>query len=76
MPPTEMTFGRAIATARKAKGLSQKDLAAKIRHKVDATIRGHVFCSFLALILKAELEQRIMALGRDGSRSEILADLD
>jgi hypothetical protein len=47
-----------------------------IFHKVDATIRGHVFCSFLALVLKAELEQRIMALGRDGSWSEILADLD
>jgi transcriptional regulator with XRE-family HTH domain len=30
MPPIEMTFGRAIATARKAKGLSQKDLAAMI----------------------------------------------
>jgi hypothetical protein len=45
-------------------------------HKLDATIRGHVFCSFLALVLKAELEQRIAALGRDGSWSEILADLD
>jgi transcriptional regulator with XRE-family HTH domain len=30
MPPTEMTFGRAIATARKEKGLSQKELAALI----------------------------------------------
>jgi hypothetical protein len=35
-----------------------------------------VFCSFLALVLKSELEQRIAALGRDGSWSEILADLD
>jgi hypothetical protein len=35
-----------------------------------------VFCSFLALVLKRELEQRIAALGRDGSWSEILADLD
>jgi hypothetical protein len=47
-----------------------------IFHKVDETIRGHVFCSFLALVLKAELEQRIAALGRDGSWPEILADLD
>jgi hypothetical protein len=47
-----------------------------IFHKVDETIRGHVFCSFLALVLKSELEQRIAALGRDGSWSEILADLD
>jgi hypothetical protein len=47
-----------------------------IFHKLDVTIRGHVFCSFLALVLKAELEQRIAALGRDGSWSEICADLD
>jgi hypothetical protein len=47
-----------------------------IFHKLDETIRGHVFCSFLALVLKSELEQRIAALGRDGSWSEILADLD
>jgi hypothetical protein len=25
-------------------------------HKRDETIRGHVFCSFLALLLKQELE--------------------
>ena len=47
-----------------------------IFHKVDETIRGHVFCSFLALVLKSELEQRIAELGRDGSWSEIRADLD
>ena len=47
-----------------------------IFHKLDETIRGHVFCSFLALMLKSELEQRIAALGRDGSWSEIRADLD
>ena len=47
-----------------------------IFHKRDATIRGHVFCSLLALVLKAELEQRIAALGRDGSWPAILADLD
>ena len=47
-----------------------------IFHKLDETIRGHVFCSFLALVLKSELEQRIAALGRDGSWSEILADLN
>ena len=47
-----------------------------IFHKLDETIRGHVFCSFLALVLKSELEHRIAALGRDGSWSEIRADLD
>ena len=61
------------ATFRTAKHL----LATRpIFHKLDETIRGHVFCSFLALVLKSELEQRIAALGRDGSWSEILADLD
>ena len=47
-----------------------------IFHKLDETIRGHVFCSFLALVLKSELEQRIAALGADGSWSEIRADLN
>jgi len=47
-----------------------------IFHKLDETIRGHVFCSFLALVLKSELEQRIAALGADSSWSEIRADLD
>ena len=30
-----------------------------IFHKCDATIRGHVFCSFLALLLRKELENRL-----------------
>jgi Transposase DDE domain len=47
-----------------------------IFHKLDETIRGHVFCSFLALVLKIELEQRIAASGETGSWPEILSDLD
>ena len=47
-----------------------------IFHKLDETIRGHVFCSFLALVLKAELEARIAALGNTGSWPAIIADLD
>ena len=47
-----------------------------IFHKLDETIRGHVFCSFLALVLKKELEDRIAALGHTGSWPAILADLD
>ena len=46
-----------------------------IFRKRDETIRGHVFCSFLALVLKTELESRIETLGREGSWPEILADL-
>ena len=37
---------------------------------------GHVFCGFLALVLKTALEDRIAALGRSGSWPEIIADLD
>jgi transposase len=56
-----------------------------IYHKLDETIRGHVSCSFLALVLKKELEDRIAALGErapDGAATpnsswpDILADLD
>ena len=50
-----------------------------IYHKLDETIRGHVSCSFLALVLKKELEDRIAAMGEAApcaSWPEILADLD
>jgi hypothetical protein len=47
-----------------------------IFHKLDETIRGHVFCSFLALALKKALEDRIADLGSSGSWPEIIADLD
>ena len=47
-----------------------------IFHKLDETIRGHVFCSFLALVLKAELDARIAALGQTASWPAIIADLD
>jgi transposase len=47
-----------------------------IFHKLDATIRGHVFCSFLALVLKAELEARIEQLGHTASWPAMIADLD
>ena len=45
-------------------------------HKLDETIRGHVSCSFLALVLKKALEDRIADLGKPGSWPEMLADLD
>jgi hypothetical protein len=45
-------------------------------HERDATIRGQVFCNFLALVLKKALEDRIAMLGRRGSWPEIIADLD
>jgi hypothetical protein len=47
-----------------------------IFHKLDETICGHVSCSFLALVMKKELEDRIANLGLAGSWPDILADLD
>jgi transposase len=47
-----------------------------IFHKLDETIRGHVFCSFVALVLKAELEACIERLGHKASWPAIVADLD
>ena len=47
-----------------------------IYHKWDATIRGHVFCSFLALLLKAELEQRLRERGESWEWAEIVRGLE
>jgi hypothetical protein len=47
-----------------------------IFHKLDETIRGHVFCSFLGLVLKKALEDRVSALGGSSSWPQIVADLD
>ena len=42
-----------------------------IYHQLDETIRGHVACSFLALVLKKELEDRLAAV--DQRRPRLLA---
>jgi len=47
-----------------------------IYHKCDETIRGHVFCSFLALLLKAELEKRLEERGEPWEWAEVLRGLD
>ena len=47
-----------------------------IYHKRDETIRGHVFCSFLALMLRKELQDRLQACGHQFEWAEILRDLD
>ncbi len=46
-----------------------------IYHKRDETIRGHVFCSFLALTLMKELESRLSAKGLDLEWADVLHDL-
>jgi hypothetical protein len=47
-----------------------------IFHKYDETIRGHIFCSFLALILRKELEDRLIAAGHDFEWADIVQDLE
>jgi transposase len=47
-----------------------------IYHRCDETIRGHVFCSFLALVLRDELQRRLAARGHDFEWADVLADLE
>ena len=41
----------------------------------DETIRGHVFCSFLALVLRQEFEERLEAKGLSLEWADVLSDL-
>jgi hypothetical protein len=47
-----------------------------IYHQRDETIRGHVFCSFLALLLRYELQARLRAHGHPFEWADVLQDLD
>jgi hypothetical protein len=47
-----------------------------IFHQRDDTIRGHVFCSFLALVLRDELERRLAQRGYKLEWADILQDLE
>jgi hypothetical protein len=47
-----------------------------IYHSSDAAIRGHVFCSFLALILRKEFDARCRAAGQQYEWGDVLRDLD
>jgi len=47
-----------------------------IYHSSDAAIRGHVFCSFLALVLRKELDERCHAVGFRPEWGDVLRDLD
>lgn len=47
-----------------------------IYHSSDAAIRGHVFCSFLALVLRKELQSRCAAAGIKPEWGDVLRDLD
>jgi transposase len=66
-------------TFRTTKGLFE---TRPIYHKLDETIRGHVACSFLALVMKKELEDRLAAVDKsaranvNASWPAVIADLD
>jgi hypothetical protein len=47
-----------------------------IYHQRDETIRGHVFCSFLALLLRHELQARLRAKGHALEWADVLQDLE
>jgi len=47
-----------------------------IFHHCDDTIAGHLFCSFLALVLRKELDERLAAAGYDPEWGDVLHDLD
>jgi hypothetical protein len=46
-----------------------------IYHQKDETIRGHVFCSFLALVLRKELQKRLETAGHFFEWADIKQDL-
>jgi len=46
-----------------------------IYHQKDENIRGHVFCSFLSLVLKKELDRRLNTAGHIFEWSDIKQDL-
>jgi len=47
-----------------------------IYHQKDETIRGHVFCSFLALVMRQELERRLAEQASPFEWADIVRDLD
>ena len=47
-----------------------------IFHQSDAAIAGHLFCSFLALVLRKELDERLTAAGVTAEWGDIVRDLD
>src|SRR5206468_1432942 len=50
--------------------------ARPIYHKCDETIRGHVSCSFLALVLRQELQARLEKRGHTLEWADVIQDMD
>jgi hypothetical protein len=47
-----------------------------VHHQQDANIRGHVFCSFLALVLIRELQRRMISRNRLFEWADLIRDLN
>ena len=47
-----------------------------IYHQTDAAIAGHLFCSFLALLLRKEFDERLAASGVVAEWGDVVRDLD
>jgi hypothetical protein len=47
-----------------------------IFHQSDAAITGHLFCSFLALLLRKQLDERLTMAGVNAEWNDIVRDLD
>jgi hypothetical protein len=47
-----------------------------IYHKFDETIRGHVFCSFLSMVLIKDLRDRLYEHGHKFEWQDVINDLD
>jgi hypothetical protein len=47
-----------------------------IFHQCNAAIVGHLFCSFLALLLRKDLDDRLAALGANPEWADIVRELD
>ncbi len=72
-----LTGGRGLGPLPQPAGEPKSLLATRpIFHKCDATIRGHVFGSFLALVLRKELLDRLAAADLKPEWAEVLRDFD
>jgi hypothetical protein len=47
-----------------------------VYHKCDEMIRGHVWCSFLALLLRKELQERLDAVQVSLEWADVIRDLE
>ena len=66
------TLGRVERLFRDTKSLVR---TRPIYHQLDETIRGHVFCSFLALVLLRELDRCLEEAGVEAEWNDVLRDL-